>query len=269
MHLDTGGLGVEAARDFRRLGGTGFLLVTKPLSRPCRSVEDFGEGFRDTIEMARRVRERTGLGVLVAVGPHPAELPRLKSVLGMVGAKEVMFGALWLAGRLVAEGQAHALGEIGRPHFAVEEEVWRASNEVMEAAMRLARELDCALILHTESATPEVFAELAETARRAGADPERVIKHFSPPIVKVSENHGLFPSILAGKGALERALAQGTRFMLETDYLDDPARPGAVLGPATVPKRTLELFRKGALTEEQGWRIHSDNPSKVLGRGRI
>ena len=28
---------------------------------------------------------------------------------------------------------------------------------------------------------------------------------------------------------------------METDYLDDPRRPGAVLGPRTVPRRTKEL----------------------------
>jgi TatD-related deoxyribonuclease len=28
---------------------------------------------------------------------------------------------------------------------------------------------------------------------------------------------------------------------METDYLDDPTRPGAVLGPKTVPRRTQEL----------------------------
>ena len=31
---------------------------------------------------------------------------------------------------------------------------------------------------------------------------------------------------------------------METDFLDDPKRPGAVLGPKTVPKRTTELCSK-------------------------
>ena len=84
-------------------------------------------------------------------------------------------------------------------------------------------------------------------------------------MVAIEENAGLFPSVLAGKGAFEKALAQGTRFMLETDYIDDLRRPGAVLGPATVPRRTFDLFSRGALTEEQGWIIHGDNPRKVFG----
>ena len=31
---------------------------------------------------------------------------------------------------------------------------------------------------------------------------------------------------------------------METDYLDDKNRPGAVLGPRTIPKRTNQLIEK-------------------------
>jgi hypothetical protein len=37
--------------------------------------------------------------------------------------------------------------------------------------------------------------------------------------------------------------------MLETDYIDDPARPGAVLGPKTVPRKTKEALRNGVPEE--------------------
>ncbi len=268
MHIDPEGRGLDAAREFQKAGGSALMLVCKPpRSTPSRSIEDFGRGFQATVDMGQRIREATGLRVLVAVGPHPAELPRLASEIGLEGARELMLDALKLARDLVSEGRAHAIGEIGRPHFSVERDVWEASNDLMEAGMRAARELGCAVILHTESATPEVFRELAGIARAAGLSLDRAVKHFSPPLVDTSLNHGLFPSVLAGRDAGERALAQGTRFMLETDYLDDPTRPGAVLGPATVPRRTLELLRKGRLTEEQGWRIHSENPELVFGRG--
>ena len=53
--------------------------------------------------------------------------------------------------------------------------------------------------------------------------------------------------------------------MMETDYIDDPRRPGAVLGPKTVPKRTLDLLQKGNLTEKQAYEIHKINPEKTYG----
>jgi TatD-related deoxyribonuclease len=89
-----------------------------------------------------------------------------------------------------------------------------------------------------------------------------------PSWMEVTEKGGLEGEALMRnvKGALEKALSQGTRFLLETDYIDDSRRPGAVLGPATVPRRTLALHARGLLTEEQAWTIHGDNPEKVFGR---
>ena len=267
MHLDPQGRNVEAAREFQRAGGTGFMLVSKPYDTiPCSSAEDFARSFELTVRLAEDVRKATGLQVLVAVGPHPAELPRLAKEQGLEKARTVMTCALDAAARLVGEGKAHALGEIGRPHFPVDAALWEASNGILSEGLRTAAKLGCAAILHTESATTEVFAELASMAKKSGLSLDRTVKHFSPPIVREEDNSGLFPSVLAGKGAFEKALSQGTRFMVETDYIDDNRRPGAVLGPATVPKRTLDLFSRGILSEEQGWKIHGDNPEMVFGK---
>ena len=52
--------------------------------------------------------------------------------------------------------------------------------------------------------------------------------------------------------------------MLETDYMDDPKRPGAVLGPKTVPKRTRQLLEAG-LDEEILYRTHQDLPDRIYG----
>ena len=73
------------------------------------------------------------------------------------------------------------------------------------------------------------------------------------------------PSVLASKNNILVALEKGTRFMMETDYIDDLSRPGAVLSPKTVPKRTLELMNKGLLTEKQAHEIHVENPKKTYG----
>ena len=58
---------------------------------------------------------------------------------------------------------------------------------------------------------------------------------------------------------------------METDFLDDPRRPGAVLGPKTVPKRTqtlasalLEVVDKNQ-AEDLLYQIHSFWPSALYG----
>jgi len=160
-----------------------------------------------------------------------------------------------------------AIGEIGRPHFPVSSDVWRASNKILERAMALAKEVGCAVVLHTESATPENMRELALMADKVGLDRKRVVKHYSPPLVLPEENFGLMPSVLVGRDSAERAITKGTRFLMETDFLDDPRRPGAVLAITTVPKRTKMLLQKGLMTEEQAYKIHVDNPQMTYGPG--
>ena len=58
---------------------------------------------------------------------------------------------------------------------------------------------------------------------------------------------------------------------METDYLDDPNRPGAVLGPKTVPKRTQQLvddllkMRDRDEVEEVLMHVHSIWPGHLYG----
>jgi TatD-related deoxyribonuclease len=138
-----------------------------------------------------------------------------------------------------------------------------ASNALMRYAMDLCKGLDCAIQLHTET-EENTMDSISAIATQAGLPPYRVIKHFSPPLVKKCESLNVFPSVIAGKGALDEALSQGSRFMLETDYIDDLTRPGSVLGPKTVPRKTKDAIRKGT-PEEVFFKIHKDNPEKSYG----
>src|SRR5207244_11754837 len=104
--------------------------------------------------------------------------------------------------------------------------------------MAQARELECAVILHTDDPTPATYAEFASMARRAGLDPKYVVKHHSTPFTRLADTAGLVPSILAKDELVVEALKGARRFLLEPDYIDDPLRPGAVVGPATEAKKT-------------------------------
>nr|WP_243687842.1 hypothetical protein [Methanobacterium formicicum] len=50
---------------------------------------------------------------------------------------------------------------------------------------------------------------------------------------------------------------------METDYLDDRTRPGAVMGPRTVPRRTRKLINAGLITEEDAYQIHVERVEKL------
>lgn len=267
VHLEPlKGRHIDSARDFERQGGTHLIISHLPYDHVrVREAEDFAKSFDVTISTKDRVRKETKVKAYATVGPYPAELIDLEKIHGLDNAKDIMLKGMETAAKYVQEGKAIAIGEVGRPHFPVSEEIWNASNEILLQAMRLAKEEGCAIVLHTESASPGSMKELAEMADKAGLERGRVVKHYSPPLIRPEENHGLLPSVLASKEATRTALQKGTRFLMETDFLDDPKRPGAVLAIATVPKRTLAFIKQGLMTEEQAHIIHVENPKRVYG----
>jgi TatD-related deoxyribonuclease len=269
VHLEEiRGRHVESARDFEKAGGTHLIISGPPQEEfRVRSSEDWRRAYDITLALKDRVNSETSVKAFATVGPYPGELLEIEKFLGLEKAAQLMIEGMELAAKYVSDGRALAIGEVGRPHFPVSNEAWNVSNEVMFHGMRLAKEVGCAIVLHTESATPESMRSLGEMADKAGLPRNRVVKHYCPPFVLPEENHGLMPSVLAGRDAVKVALAKGTRFLMETDFLDDRTRPGAVLAITTVPKRTLSYISKGVMTEEQAYKIHQDNPRDTYGSG--
>ena len=266
FHLDPRGLYLDAAKMFEKAGGTHVMLTHLPYEdMPLSSGDDYMAAYQRTLHTAALVRRETKVTAFVAVGPYPVDLLRLDEKLGLAGAVEAMKRGMDLAANLVRDGQVNALGEIGRPHFRVASDLWAASNEVLLHGMALARDLRCAVILHTEDPTPETYEEFGRMADSVGLPREKVVKHHSPPLVLAEEVRGCVPSVLAREDHVREALRKRAPFLMETDYIDDPRRPGAVLGPATVPRKTAKLRATGAMTEDDVETIHHVLPSKTYG----
>jgi TatD-related deoxyribonuclease len=183
--------------------------------------------------------------------------------LGRNKAIELMKKGIDEAVELCNEKKIVGIGEIGRPHFPVDKQIINDSNEIIFYGMKRANDVNVPVIIHTESTTPDQCKELVELGKKAGLPAHKIVKHFSPPLILKNENYGLMPSVLASEKNIIQAVKKGFRFLMETDYIDDPKRPGAVLGPKTVPKRTYELFKKELLTEKQIYLIHKENPEKT------
>lgn len=265
FHLRPDGRGVDAVREFARAGGTRILLVHAPYEDLPPTAEGYGPAYRRTLALAERAREATDVEVLVALGPHPAELVALAAAKGLDEAETLLSRGMEEALGHVRGGRAVALGEVGRPHFPVDGAVWEAANRLLREGMEEARDVGCPVVLHTEAPSPQLFADLAALADAAGLERGRVVKHFCDPSVRPEETLGIFPSVVVKEDFAERAARKGTRFLMETDYLDDPRRPGAVLGPATVPRRSADLLVRGVLTSEDLHRIHQDHVEALYG----
>jgi TatD-related deoxyribonuclease len=219
--------------------------------------------YQDTLQMAEEIRVAIGIGVFVVIGPYPVDLLPLQKKYGRETTLTIMKKGMDEAATLCEEHKAIAIGEIGRPHFPVEPQIFIDSNEILKYGMQKAKDVGVPVVLHTESTTPAQCKELVEMGRTVGLPPEKIVKHFSPPLITLKENSGLMPSVLASKKNIIEALQKGDRFLMETDYIDDPRRPGAVLGPKTVPKLTNTLLTEQIMTEIQAHRIHVENPQNT------
>jgi TatD-related deoxyribonuclease len=258
IHLDpVNGRGLEAAKDFQRAGGTHMVLVTKPSWSHGilpRDGEDFRTVFDATISTAEQVRS-LGIGVFVVLGVHPAEITRLSGTCGMAGAVAVMQEGLTAAARYVAAGTAVGL-KSGRPHYPASSEIMEASQKVLTHAICLAAEHRCALQIHAESGP---CTDIAALAAKAGIEPHRVVKHFAVPETV------LLPSLVARHPAIPDFCRTRRPFLMESDFMDENARPGAVTGPKSVPRSTMRLLAENAITEEDAWRVHAETAAKVYG----
>jgi TatD-related deoxyribonuclease len=265
IHVDpiNGDGPLEIAIKFQRSGGTAMIIPNKPtwtVNEKCT----YKEAMELVMGYVDKINQDTEVKAFSVVGVHPAELSRLiKEGYSIEDGEEVIRKALETAQNFVLENKAIAIGEVGRPHYKVASEEMDAQNRLLIYAMELAKEAKCPVQLHTESAGPDQFMEFKKMADISGLKPDKVIKHFSGPMILPEENHGLIPSLIATGDVIRNGLKKGTRFLMETDYLDDKTRPGAVLGPKTVPRRTRQLLEAGLMSEEDSYKIHVENVERI------
>jgi TatD-related deoxyribonuclease len=258
IHIDpVNGRGIDAARDFLRAGGTHLFLVSKPSwsldVHPSRGA-DYAGVFDETLRVAEMIRE-TGVTVFPVLGVHPAEISRLTERMSLAEATAIMKAGLDCAASCVREGKAVAL-KSGRPHYEVSPDVLAASNEVLAHALQLAADCACALQIHAETGPCN---DVVVMAKAAHMPVERVVKHYGSPETP------LHPSLIAKHEALPRLIREHRRFTMESDYMDENSRPGAVIGPKSVPRYTNQLVAAGKMTPEDCFFIHAETVERVYG----
>jgi len=261
LHLDPdAGRGLDAVRDFRRLGGTHLLVVNKPswhLGVEAETADDFRTVFDRTLTVVADADDLLPGRAWPVLGVHPGLISRLVDDRDFTPteARDLMQAGLDVAAEYVREGRALAL-KTGRPHYDVSEEVWDASNAVLRHGLALGADADCAVQLHTEAS--EDLTDIADWAEERSLPAHRVVKHYAGPTLA-----GPTPSVMCRKEWLREAAAGDDPFLMETDFVDDPDRPGAVMGPKTVPRRVRMLLEEDY--DDAVRRAHVETPAQVYG----
>jgi TatD-related deoxyribonuclease len=263
LHLRRDGRYIEAVKDFAKAGGTHLVLCQYPMPELVLAEKSYMSIYADTLKMTEEIMAAVPVKVFAVVGPYPVDYLTFQENMGRDEAMALMKKGMDEAAQLCLEHRCIAIGEIGRPHFPVSPEIMRDSTQILQYGMQRAKEVGVPVVLHTETTTPASCKEFVELGRGVGLVADQIVKHFAPPLVTPEENFGLMPSVLSSKKNIVTALSKGSRFLMETDYIDDLRRPGAVLGPATVPTLTKTLLQRGVMTEAQAEAIHRTNPEKT------
>ncbi len=247
IHLDRSNKFLDAVAEFIGAGGTGIMLVHKPSfsSNLPADLHGYRAAYSETLGMAEEVRAAFGIDVGVVLGPHPVAWEHQIEPLGLERATELHLEAVDLALDHIDAGDAVCLGEVGRPHYPVSAEIWSAANDMLREIMALAAGAGTSIQLHVEDNGEKTCLELAALCDEAGLARDRAIRHYAPADVGIDFTHGLAATVSVGRGSVETltetTVNANAPWGMETDFLDDPRRPGAVLGPKTVPKRTQQL----------------------------
>ena len=246
MHLDRNNRFFEAINEFVISGGTAINLVHKPdFSNLPESPSDYRKAYQNTLQMAAEVRDKFGISVSVILGPHPVAWEHQIHTIGLEKSSSLHLQAVKIALEYISSGDAICLGEVGRPHYPVSDEIWTASNELLLEIMKLAAEAKTSIQLHVEDNGEKTYSDLAILCDKAKLSRHLAIRHYAPANISEEFTHGLSVTVSVGKDSISKIVEtlpmSNSYWGMETDFLDDEKRPGAVLGPKTIPKRTQQL----------------------------
>jgi len=257
------GLGfAEVARRFKEVGGVAIVfapLLSWHYSVSVTSPEDYSRVFDKVLRGAQEASVH--VKALAVLGIHPAELVAWVEGFGANRALEMAEKVMNLAARYVEEGLAVGLGEVGRPHYKTSKLAVNVCNKILDLSLELAKDLSCPIHLHLERGYDAV-RDVVERVRKVGVKPSLVVIHHAEPKV-IGRAGGLTPSVPRRGKNLREAFAKGLDFLVESDFIDDPKRPGAVSYPWAIALEVSEMLREGFVSEDAVERVFVENFKRV------
>jgi len=274
-HLHTNpvsGLGAQKiAREFSKRGGWFMAIVSLP---PYHyGLSPTFEGRLKSFELLLaecKAALNEGIRVSCLAGFHPAEVERLVKKGGMDLRRAVELGQRVIdhIAKLIDQGLINGVGEVGRPHYKTEPEYVVAAQLIMDYALEVARERGAVVHLHLEEGGFVTVLDISRRISRLKLDPRKVVLHHSRPRNLVHAIEMKLTASVPGIQPIQKYVVDRKippRFVFESDYLDDPSRPGSVIYPWRMAEIEDEMLRSGLYSEEYLWRINVDNIVSIYG----
>lgn len=257
------------AKMFKKNNGWFIALVSLPphhygFSKPY--IESYVKVIELMVREAEVVREE-GLETRVLVGFHPAEVDEyVRRGVEAVEVFELATKVLELIGKYHDLGVVDGIGEVGRQHYKADPLNIVLSELIMVKALEVARDKDMVVQIHCEQAgvvtakSMEFFVEKTGLPRSSLA-----VHHVDYNTGLELEVRKIWYTVPIKSRDLVKALKEDRRWMLvESDYIDDPKRPGVSAYPWEISLRLNELVSKGVVDEDAVEKITVDNVSKFF-----
>jgi len=255
------GLGGKlVARKFKEKGGWFLAVVYLPpwhYGLKATSIKDYVKAY-ELVASEKKAVEKAGVKCKVLVGFHPAEPVKLAEMGWSSGDISKLIDALFVhVERMLKEGLADGIGEVGRPHFQAKPEHVLLAEKAMARAMELAKDYGVPVHLHLENLGELTVSTVAPLARAAGIAKKVVVHHAYGKTLKAAIAAGLGATAPVRKGVLE-ALKNAPAYAFESDFLDDPKRPGVVAYPWEVASVVNELVDSEVASAEYMYKVNVD-----------
>ena len=270
-HANPRGLGAsEVAARFRGAGGWFLALVSLP---PHYYGFDLSiEGMLKAIDVHVKECEsarRSGIKVACIAGLHPAVIDRLVKAVGTARADEVLSRVdrvLKYLKELKRRGAIDGFGEFGRPHYKTLPESVVVNEVVLTKVFEIAEEVGGVIHLHLEQGGALTVRSVHMMLQGYSIEPRRVIFHHSTlKMITEASKYG-YSATFTGRREVIKAVSRAcinAACMVESDYIDDPSRPGVVMYPWEIQQEVDSVLREASVSEDLINRILIDNVVKV------
>ena len=229
------------------------------------TLEDYRKTIEIVIREAERLRE-TGLKVRVLAGFHPAEVDEHirqgHTPEEVIDLAEKVFEIIVEKHR---EGLIDGIGEVGRQHYSTAPDRLVLSELIMMRAFEIARDHDMIVHLHLEQGGYTTVKSIERLTGFTGIKRDNVFLHHVTYNEAVhAEKTSIKYTVPAKYRTLKKVFSSNlSGLLIESDFIDDPKRPGVSSYPWDIPKRVNKLIEEGIVSKDFVEKIFIDNTVKA------
>ncbi len=258
----------KIARKFKAKGGWFIALIGLPpyhYGIEPNSIDDYIKAYNIVISEAKKIT-REGLKNIVLVGFHPAEIDehyrRGRSIKEII---DFGFKIIDTIAELYEKGLVDGIGEVGRQHYSTAPERFIASQVIMEYALEVAKDHGMIVHLHLEQGGYATVLSMKNLFKRLSMPPNKVfLHHIGKNEALWIDRYGLWGTIPGKYKTLKSVLEfKPKNILVESDFIDDPKRPGVSSYPWDIVENQLRLLNEGFIDEEYLFKINVDNIVKA------